>query len=148
MLLVEAMVTKSGYVCIAYHNAQFFACRSINNGYLLPIAWCLRKNVHVLIAECVNLKFSWVFIHSFQALLTHQHDHPTERDTDIIKKRKSISLKSGSKMDHSFASSSFASSSFGPALDYSFRNISSLNRIERRQPRQSLRKNRRSPSGR
>ena len=40
------------------------------------------------------------------------------------------------------------SSSFGPALDYSYRNISSLNKLDKRHPRQSLRKNRRSPSGR
>jgi len=44
--------------------------------------------------------------------------------------------------------SSISSSSYTPALDYSFRNISSLNDLEQRQPRQILRKQRRSPSGR
>jgi len=37
---------------------------------------------------------------------------------------------------------------FGPPLDYSFRNISSLSHLPSRHPRQSLRKQRRSPSGR
>ena len=42
-------------------------------------------------------------------------------------------------MDHSFNSS--VSTSYGPPLDYSFRNISSLEKLERhRPPRQSLRK--------
>lgn len=51
-------------------------------------------------------------------------------------------------MDASFSSSSI-SSQYGPPLDYSFRNISSLETLERhRPPRQSLRKQRRSPSGR
>lgn len=36
----------------------------------------------------------------------------------------------------------------GPPLDYSFRNISSLSALPCRFPRQSLRKQRRSPSGR
>jgi len=50
-------------------------------------------------------------------------------------------------MDHSFNSS--VSTNYGPPLDYSFRNISSLEKLERhRPPRQSLRKQRRSPSGR
>jgi len=42
------------------------------------------------------------------------------------------------------------SGSYGPPLDYSFRNISSLESLEHRYPRarQSLRKQRRSPSGR
>lgn len=51
-------------------------------------------------------------------------------------------------MDASFGSNSSVSSGFGPPLDYSFRNISSLNHLEKRYPRQSLRRNRRSPSGR
>eukprot|EP00093_Oithona_nana_P004794 04794.XXX_174916_175636_1 [CDS] Oithona nana genome sequencing. len=51
-----------------------------------------------------------------------------------------------SDMDSSFSS---LSNQYGPPLDYSFRNISSLEKLERnRPPRQSLRKNRRSPSGR
>ena len=55
-------------------------------------------------------------------------------------------------MDSSFGSTtsstvSVASSNFGPPLDYSFRNISSLHHLEKRYPRQSLRKQRRSPSG-
>jgi len=37
---------------------------------------------------------------------------------------------------------------YGPPLDYSFRNISSLSSLPSRFPRQSLRKQRRSPSGR
>merc|ERR1711988_2063319 len=37
---------------------------------------------------------------------------------------------------------------YGPPLDYSFRNISSLSHLPSRHPRQSLRKQRRSPSGR
>jgi len=37
---------------------------------------------------------------------------------------------------------------YGPPLDYSFRNISSLSSLPSRYPRQSLRKQRRSPSGR
>jgi len=37
---------------------------------------------------------------------------------------------------------------YGPPLDYSFRNISSLSTLPSRFPRQSLRKQRRSPSGR
>lgn len=42
-------------------------------------------------------------------------------------------------MDHSFNSS--VSTNYGPPLDYSFRNISSLEKLERhRPPRQSLRK--------
>lgn len=51
-------------------------------------------------------------------------------------------------MEASFNSGSSASSSFGPPLDYSFRNISSLSHLEKRYPRQSLRRQRRSPSGR
>ena len=37
---------------------------------------------------------------------------------------------------------------YGPPLDYSFRNISTLSSLPSRWPRQSLRKQRRSPSGR
>jgi len=37
---------------------------------------------------------------------------------------------------------------YGPPLDYSFRNISSLSSLPTKYPRQSLRKQRRSPSGR
>ena len=51
-------------------------------------------------------------------------------------------------MDASFGSNSSVSSGYGPALDYSYRNISSLSHLEKRHPRQSLRKQRRSPSGR
>ena len=44
-----------------------------------------------------------------------------------------------SDMDSSFSS---LSNQYGPPLDYSFRNISSLEKLERnRPPRQSLRKN-------
>ena len=55
-----------------------------------------------------------------------------------------------SYMDQSFSGSSPASlsSSFGPPLDFSFRNLSTLNKLEKTRPRQSLRKSRRSPSGR
>jgi len=42
----------------------------------------------------------------------------------------------------------FGPPQYGPPLDYSFRNISSLSHLPSRHPRQSLRKQRRSPSGR
>merc|ERR1712038_1349360 len=55
-----------------------------------------------------------------------------------------------SSFGSSWASSSVSANfNYGPPLDYSFRNISSLEKLERhRPPRQSLRKQRRSPSGR
>merc|ERR1719336_3098505 len=54
-----------------------------------------------------------------------------------------------SSFGSSWASSSVSGNfNYGPPLDYSFRNISSLERgLGRRAPRQSLRKQRRSPSG-
>ena len=54
-------------------------------------------------------------------------------------KASTTTVKTVQDMDHSFNSS--VSTNYGPPLDYSFRNISSLEKLERhRPPRQSLRK--------
>lgn len=90
----------------------------------------------------------------FETFLDYQNRNTFSRLNKNPRKR--------NMMDNSFASSSFSSSShlssqlqqanfnYGPPLDYSFRNISSLERGlgRNRAPRQSLRKQRRSPSGR
>ena len=51
-------------------------------------------------------------------------------------------------MSHPSSMETILQGEFGPPLDYSYRNISSLSSFPSRYPRQSLRKQRRSPSGR
>jgi len=51
-------------------------------------------------------------------------------------------------MSHPSSMDTILQGEFGPPLDYSYRNISSLSSFPSRYPRQSLRKQRRSPSGR